>query len=373
MAKRKGSVAKTYRCDKVDPKLDPVVYAKNLEDALYYVHYQMSNKELTKEFTAYAKKIKEYKKTPFSVLSDHEYRVVGKYCFVMARGGVLTEKLDTQIHDMIKDLAKRATEVNKGKKEEAAEKEAKKGIVISIQDRLRMKSEAVCGEEFEGLVDELIKDPKKFDLKKFDPVGTMAKHELKQGHLRYIVKFYEPLIKELNEYINNPDDDLKDGYKYLGKSGVKKLVKFYQEITGAANMIITKAKANKKPRKKKVVPADKVVAKLKYMIDDTTLKLASVNPIEILGAKELWVYNTKYRKIGVYKAFDETGLYAKGASITNISETSVQKTLRKPAEQIRGFKGTQAKFKKAFKEVKSIETKMNGRLNENCILLRVFK
>jgi len=373
MAKRKGSVAATYNCNNVDVELDDNVYAANLENALYYVHYQMSNKELTKEFTTYAKKIKAYKKTPFSVLPDHEYKVAGKYCFIMNRGGVLKEALQYKIDAIIEEVAARATEINKTKKAETAAKEAKKGIVISIQDRLRMKAENVCGEEFEGLVDELVANPKEFDLKAFDPVGIMAKHELKQGHLRYIVKFYKPLLPELEQFLKDPCDDLKDGYKDFGKSGVKKLIKFYQAIIDAAGMIITRAKVNKKPRAKKQVPANKVVEKLKYLKEDTTLKIASIDPVDILGAKELWVYNTKYRKIGVYYAFDETGIHAKGASLTNIGERSVQKTLRKPAEQVRTFTGPQAKFKKAFKDINSIETKLNGRLNEHCILLRVFK
>ena len=372
MAKRKGSIAGTYTCSNVDVKLDAKVYAINLENALYYVHYQMSNKELVKEFTAYAKKLKAYKKTPFAVLPDYEYRVAGKYCFVMNRGGVLTEELQNKINTMIELVAAKATTVNASKKVAAADKEAKKGRVISIQDRLRMKAENVCGKEFEGLVDELVLNQKAFDLKTFDPVGIMATHELKQGHLRYIVKFYEPLLTELNEFLNNPDDDLKDGYKDLGKSGVKKLIKLYAAIIDAAGMIITRAKASKKPKAKKAVPVDKVIAKSKFLKDDKTLKLASINPADILGAKELWVYNTKYRKIGKYVAFDEAGLYVKGASITNFGETSTQKTLRKPAEMVREFKGPKAKFDKAYKNINSIETKMNGRLNDNHILIRVF-
>lgn len=373
MAKRKGKATTAFVCTNVDIKLDDKEYSRNLERALNYAHYELTTKELVKETTSYAKSNPVYKKVPFSVLSDYDFKVIGKYCSVINRGGVLKKPVQKKIDDLIGELAAKANEKTKDKKVAEAKKIAKKGIVISIQDRLRMKAENVCGEEFEGKVDELVKDYKSFDLKTFDPVGIMAKHELKQGHLRYIVKFYEPLIKELNEFVTDPDDDLKEGYKDLGKAGANKLIKLYQAITDAAGMIIKKSKANKKPRAKKAVPADKLIAKLRFKKDDLTLKLASINPVEILGAKELWVYNIKYRKMGVYYAFDSTGLYVKGASISNFSETSVQKTLRKPAEMVREFKGTQAKFKKAFKSINSIETKMNGRLNDNHILIRVFK
>jgi hypothetical protein len=246
--------------------------------------------------------------------------------------------------------------------------------VISIQDRLRMRAEEVAGEEFEGLVDELVTDPKSFDLKKFDPVGKMHLNELKQGHLRYIVKMYEPQIKELEEFLEGNDPDLKEGYSYLGKTGAKKLIKFYQAITDGATMIITKTKATRKPRKKAVKPADKVIEKLKYQKDDQALKIASVNPVDILGAKEVWIYNTKQRKIGVYRAFDETGLYVKGTSITNFSkDNSRQRMLRKPQAQLREFKGTIAKFNKAFDAITTVDTKLTGRMNDQTIILRIFK
>ena len=44
------------------------------------------------------------------------------------------------------------------------------------------------------------------------------------------------------------------------------------------------------------------VAKLKYKINDPELGLASITPTEIVYSNECWTYNTKTRKVGVYKA-----------------------------------------------------------------------
>lgn len=365
-----GSV---FRCDNVDPKLDDAVYARNLEDALYKIHYSMKNKELTRELSAYAKTQPKYKKIPFSLLKDYDAAVVGKYCAILNRGGQLNNYYSEKIDTMIAELANKAKAISAERKKAEKKKEAKQGKVLSIQDRLRMRAEQVAGEEFEGLVDELVADPKAFDLKKFDPVGLMHSNELKQGHLRYILKMYEPIIAELEEYLKGDDADLKEGYSHLGVSGVKKLLKFYYTITGAAEMIITKSKATKKPRKAKPKPVDKVVEKIKYKKDDQSLKIASINPIDVLGAQELWVYNTKTRKLGLYEAFDETGLYIKGTSITNFKTVSVQKTLRKPLQQLRDFKGARAKLMREFKKLTTVETKLTGRVNDSIILLRAFK
>ena len=42
----------------------------------------------------------------------------------------------------------------------------------------------------------------------------------------------------------------------------------------------------------------KQVSKLKFLKKDDNLKLVSINPEDIIDAKELWVYQTKYRKLG---------------------------------------------------------------------------
>jgi hypothetical protein len=54
----------------------------------------------------------------------------------------------------------------------------------------------------------------------------------------------------------------------------------------------------------------------------------------------------------------------------------VQKTLRKPAEQIKSFKemNTQKRMQTWFeKEVKTTEIKLNGRFNEDVVILKVYK
>ena len=47
--------------------------------------------------------------------------------------------------------------------------------------------------------------------------------------------------------------------------------------------------------------------------------------------------------------------------------------MRKPAEQVSQFKKVSKRsLQKQFDEVKSVETKMNGRFNEHTLILRVF-
>ena len=52
---------------------------------------------------------------------------------------------------------------------------------------------------------------------------------------------------------------------------------------------------------------------------------------------------------------------------------SQTKTLRKPAEQLKLFKGTaKTKYQKAFADINAVEIKLNGRLNDTTIILKAF-
>ena len=64
----------------------------------------------------------------------------------------------------------------------------------------------------------------------------------------------------------------------------------------------------------------------------------------------------------------------KGTTLQDFNtQKSVQKTLRKPAEQIKNWTGTsKMKFMKAFKDLTTTDTKMNGRFNDNTIILKAF-
>lgn len=374
VAKKKKISASVVSTNCITVKLDSKDYFRKLNNALYYAHYEFSNKKLATETIAWAKRQDEFKKVPFSVLPDYEFAIVGKYCYVLNNGGELDAETTDRITSMVRDLVVTAHDLQKEKnKKDAGETVTDQVAVISIQDRLRMKAEEVCA-EFEGEIDALCKDFKSYDLKTFKPDSVFVSEELKAGHLRYVIKFYQPCIDELEEYLKGECDQLKEGYDYLGKAGVNKLLKMYRAIVDSANMVITATKATRKPPKRKAVPITKIIEKLKYLKQDSELKLASINPADIIGAKVLWFYNTKSRKVGYYEAFDETGLSIKSTSITGYSEdNSKQKTLRKPVEQLKQFKGTKAGFEKAFDGVKSIDTKVSPRPNEHVILLKVIK
>ena len=129
---------------------------------------------------------------------------------------------------------------------------------------------------------------------------------------------------------------------------------------------------NRKPRAKKAPSKEKLISKLKYLERDDKLQLVSVNPLDIIDAKEVWVYNIKTRKLGKYVAADHATLQVKGAGLQFYDEKlSIQKTLRKPDETLKEFKKAgKVQLRKFMDNIKTTDIKLNGRLNSDTIILK---
>lgn len=236
--------------------------------------------------------------------------------------------------------------------------------VPTIQDRLNEKTSATIG-ELEGHYDELA------DIKFYD---FLVAQNVPQGQLGKIEKVYADRRAELELAQSKTDDQLTEAYSHMKSADFKRTYAWLDALQDAVEQYRGVKKATKKARVKKSPSKEKLVSKVKYCKDFAELKLVSVNPVDILGAQELWVYNTKTRKLGKYvPAAYQTELGVKGTSITNFDETkSVCKTLRKPDAQLKEFmKSSKVQLRKFLDGIKATETKLNGRLNEDVVLLRV--
>ena len=248
--------------------------------------------------------------------------------------------------------------------------------IISIQDRIREQAGSMA-EEIDAAIDNFIMDPNSFDPKQYNLVKLLRGKGAKAAQARYIKSFYEFGQAELLELSSGQaDDQLREAYRHLARKNVRKLIDFYQYIMDACDQIAAEAKVNKKPRAKKVKPAEDLVKKLKFRTSDDKLGIVSVPPAQIVKAQSVLIYNTKTRKIGLYIAKNSEGLGVKSSSLTNFTDMSTQKTLRKPIEQLKELKdqNTQKRVETWYtKSVKTTETKLNGRFNEDTVILRVFK
>jgi hypothetical protein len=112
---------------------------------------------------------------------------------------------------------------------------------------------------------------------------------------------------------------------------------------------------------------------MKFMREFAELGLKSVKPESIIGSTEVWYYNTKYRRVGVYKGEGGNPLSVKGTTIIGFDvKESQQMTLRKPEEFFKGLSLGKRALNGALKKLTTKPSAPNGRINEECILLGAF-
>ena len=132
-------------------------------------------------------------------------------------------------------------------------------------------------------------------------------------------------------------------------------------------------KKTRAPRKPRPVSVEKKLKSFKYQKEDNTFKIASINPEKVIGAQELWTFNTKYKIVTVFRAIDRGGLQVKGTSIIGYDEkNSASKGCgRKPEEILSKLQnGGKIILRKLMDELKT-DKPLQYRINENTILVRV--
>jgi len=199
--------------------------------------------------------------------------------------------------------------------------------------------------------------------------------DIKGAHTKYIIPVYQKKLEEIEETIKGKDQQLVEGYSFLSKKELKEYASLLKRIIDDCARIAHTAKLTRAPRKKKAKPVDKIIEKLQFKKEDNEYKAASINPVDIIGAVQLWVFNTKTRKLGCYNAADSGGLSVKGTTLINFNETtSVQKTVRKPEVVLPAtMKAGKIALRKTLPDISAVEQVLTGRINSDIILLRVIK
>jgi len=179
---------------------------------------------------------------------------------------------------------------------------------------------------------------------------------------------YKFLKEGFEEILKTDDEDLIFAYANHSKKNIKKFILFCNDVMDACNPKTTKVIIKKKKEKSPKL----LVSKLKFK--ESYLEFKSIDPEKIIGASEVWIYNTKNRRIFRYKTLDGMQLTVKGSTINNWdSDLSGSKILRKESEQLKPFKeDSKSNLNKIFNEIKTIKLNVTGRVNSDSIIVRVF-
>ena len=365
-AKRRAKAHATLNRTVDEPMLDQDNYNVSITSALMWYTNNVDEKRRKKYALEYFAKLgNKAAVLAINKAEDYDIRQLGILCRLVANGNTLSDDHMRAIDNMLNVLvAKQKIPAEKLKK-------LNEQVVVpitaapSIQERMDDKAHDLAG-EIDGAIDDFILNKTDFSAKNY----LLAK-EVSAPIAKRIGEMYVKLYNELADAINAEDEQLVEGYSNFTKRELKAFHKFVGQIIEDCEQMVQTAKATRAPRKRKPVPLSKQVAKMKYMKEFTELKLKSCKPEDIIGATELWVYNTKYRKVQVYKA--EGALSVKGTSVLGFDvKESKSMTLRKPEEFFKGLSIGKRALNGALKKLTTKPTTPNGRINEECILLGAF-
>lgn len=293
---------------------------------------------------------------------------IGWLARMQTMGLMLNEHEELKLQTTVKDLLQEHKPAKEIAKETTEETVAKP----NIQDRLKEKvSEAAA--EIDGLFDEMIASGNKMTAD-HKPINILRGMNVAPQLIGPIRQLWVKQRDEFAEAAAQGDADLWEAYSHFGKLGLRNMIKFADQVIADCESYIQIKKVERKPRAKKAVSPEKLTQRFKYMKEFAELKLTSEPVTKLVGATEAWFYDTKKRKLIHVTADSHVGCFTvKGSALIGLDATnSVQKTLRKPAEQIKALmSGGIPAARKYFKDIKATETKFNGRGNENLVLLRV--
>jgi hypothetical protein len=190
-----------------------------------------------------------------------------------------------------------------------------------------------------------------------------------------IADIWKKRLAGFEEVVKGNDEQLVESYSNFNKIQLRNCIKFCEAVINDCGAYVQIKKVERKPRKVQAVPPEKRAAKFKHIIEFAELKLKGLSAASLVDKVEAWLYDTKKRKLIHLVADSHTQSFTiKNNSIIGFSTVdTVQKTLRKPVEQIKAITTVgKPASRKVFKDIKSTETKFNGRGNENLVILKAF-
>lgn len=353
-------------------EFDDATFDHHLRRSFQYYNYHYNTKQTKKFLVDWLRRHSKFDEkvvNQFDRISDR-YVPMTPCSLIMAHkvGMPLLERHVNYLHQAVTDslaLARNSGDLGEPEISSPTQVVERK---ITIQDRLQERTSEIIG-EIEGIYDQVIA---KQDVT-FKMYDFLTGNNVPQSQLGKISQVFVARAIELAAAQDKKDPQLAEGYSHYRRADYQRMGRFIADLLAGIEEYRGVKKAVKKARVRKAPSKEKLVGKLRYAKDDKALKLVSINPVDIVGAQELWVYNSKTRKLGRYVAEHLGQLGIKGTSIVGFDEAkSVAKTLRKPDEQLKEFaRAGKVVLRTFLKDIKAVEIKLNGRVNEETLLLRV--
>lgn len=339
-------------------------HRKRWEQGKHFYYYHHSIKELRPFIVELfgSKWTKEQRAAFDSVKDCWVLPQLGAMCKMILDGALWPEGSKEWAEKEIENIMKR------GSADLKIEEPKKATKVIDISD---LRAEIIG--DLEEMEDKLIATGK---VPAINVLNWLRQRNVPQSIVEFIADFYAERLAEILEARDGKDKQLKEAYAHYKKKDWDAWIKWYNQLLTDLDAFKRVKPTEKKVRQVKPPTPAKLVKRLRFQKKDEELAIESIDPTEIVAAKQVWVYNTKTRKIGVYNASDmDQQLTVKGSTLIGWDpKTSVAKTLRKPKEQLGEFaKAGKIQLRTFLDKIKTTSINLNGRINDQTILLRAYK
>lgn len=363
----KAALGSEPTVDKLDPAAEN--YLHEFMHMTNWYSYEKGRKDAYKYLTEYVKKFRNADLKTFASVEEKDIMwTYGWMARMITRGAKLSEDHNRRFDNYINSLLQVAkNRIAKAPVVDVEEKEVKP--TISIQEAMQEKIAEYIG-ELETEIDDYMFSDKELNLYNY-----MKARQTPAAYVPEIESWVKGKLETWIEVIRGEDEQLVEGYSNFDKRKQKAIAKQLAQFVEDCKNYTQYKKANKKPRAVREKPASAQVKGIKYKSKDEELNLESQKPTDIIGAEQVWLYNTKTKKLSVYVSESVKGMAAKGTSLQNwVPEKSKQKTLRKPAEQIKDLMASgKVKLRTFMDSVTTKEQTVNGRINIDTIILRIVK
>lgn len=342
--------------------------------ATRWFYYFENKKQSAETVQVYCTRILNFNKKQISNLKklpDWKYRMKAYQAIAMQNAGWTGYPLDERLETVNEHLWAMEKEGAKIKKELD-----KKPKVVPISPAVRMRRKVLdtIYADFDTMVvDKWMDDI--FDKKEilFPTYSLLQLHKIKGAGLNMFRDLVQAEYDVVSDAYHKKCDQAVEAYSHITKGNKKKMLDLMDKIFEDIERMRTNSKATR-TRIKKPKTSDKQVEKLQYMTENVDDKLISINPVLIPGKNKLYIYNCKNKKLQEYVTTSTSGFEISGTSIKNFDKKlSKQSTLRKPDIVLPDvLTKTEKQIEKIWNTLTTKIDNPTGRINKDCILLRVF-
>jgi hypothetical protein len=231
--------------------------------------------------------------------------------------------------------------------------------------------------DFLGTIDEMV-DAGRFRTSSDSPLEWFKSQNVPAAFMVRVVAKYVPILQEILDAHGGEDDELVEAYGEYTIGELESYIGLYNRIIESAESYMsgpTRVMKPRKPRKTKPIPPEKKLKFLKPQMSNEEFGISSIKLDKILGAQELWVFNTKYRLLTVFRASDKSGLDVNRTSVINFdkSKSMTRRTGRRSQDYVnRVLSSGRVPLRTLMDELKG-DVSLQERISENVVVLRAVQ